>query len=220
MKHFKNTAKLAILALASSLVVSCGSTDQKVDNGPGYNETFENGQGGTQVIREWWKRPGALGKYAAIGTAKIIGNEASARNRADVDARNKLAASIKATIQSISENWAQEAGDLTDESSLSSMFNDETFIRQVVDTTLVGSVVDRYGSEGGYLYSLVKLENPDDFLSHLVSAVDEGSSAQDDALAETNARKSILRDRLDTVIQREKDQIATEKAKSARALGE
>jgi hypothetical protein len=218
MNNFKTTAKLAILALASTLVVSCGSTDNKVDNGPGYNETF-TGEGGTQVIREWWKRPGALGKYAAIGTAKIIGNEASARNRADVDARNKLAASIKATIQSISENWSQEAGDLTDESTLSSMMNDETFIRQVVDTTLVGSVVDRYESNGGYMYVLMKLESPDDFLAHLVSKVDENSK-QDDALAETNARKSILRDRLDTVIEREKGQISAEKAKTAKALGE
>lgn len=211
MKLSTNLLKIALLALLPVLGASCASTSTDSGDPPAVNP---------DNVREWWKRPGELGKYTSIGTAKVIGNEASARNRADVDARNKLAASIKATIQSISENWAQEAGDLTDESSLSSMFNDETFIRQVVDTTLVGSVVDRYEHSGDYIYVLMKLENPDDFLGHLVSKLDEGSAAQDAALAETGARKSIARDRLDKVIQGEKDQIAAEKAKTAKALGE
>ncbi len=219
MKHFKTTAKLALLALASTLIVSCNGDGPKDNNGPGYSETFDNGQGGTQVVREWWNRPDAFGKYTQVGSAKVIGSETSARGRAEVDARNKLAASIKATIQSISENWSQEAGDLTDESSMSSMMNDESFIRQVVDTTLVGSVVGRYQISNGTMYVLMSLESPDEFLAHLVSKVDENSAA-DDALAETGARKSLMRERLDTVIEKEKGQISAEKAKTAKALGE
>lgn len=157
-----NTIKIALLALVPFLTVSCASTQSNSDQPAAVNP---------DNVKEWWKRPGLFGKYATVGTAKVVANQAQARTRAEVDGRNKLAASIRSVIQSVQENWSQEAGDLLDEETLSSMLNDESFIRQMVDTTMMGSVVDRYEVADGYMYVLMKLEDAAAFENHLISKV-------------------------------------------------
>lgn len=168
MKFPKQLFSAALLALLPLFAASCQSS-QSGTNGPRPVNP--------DTVKEWWKRPGLFGNYAAIGTAKMVANEAAARTRAEVDGRNKLAASIQSTIQSIQENWSQEAGDLMDEATLSSMLNDETFIRQMVDTAMVGSVVSRYEVADGYMYVLMTLEDPDAFHAHLISTVTVPSSS-------------------------------------------
>jgi hypothetical protein len=207
MYRLNKLSSFAVLAMAASFV-ACKSNQPTVD---GDKLVVTDGSGAQHVVVEWWNNPGDIGKFAAAGAAKIHGNIGTARNRAEVQARATLAASLKAEVQSLAELWSQEAGDNMNEDSISSMFNDETFIRQIVDTTLIGARVDRFKPVDGYMYALVILEKPETFLGNIVDKAEE--DLKSDAYYETEVKKGVARDRLDELVGNKMKEIESESAK-------
>lgn len=216
MKPFNRALQLSVLGLATTLIASCGSSEKKAETRKG-TDVFSDGAGGKVVIPNWWENPGAIGKFSAIGSAKIIGSYANAKRTAEVQARATLAASLEATIQSLTELWSQETGDAMNEASLASYFNNEQFTRQLVDTTLRGARVDRYAKEDGEAFCLVILEKPEDFLDNLVQKVEE-DTMKEDTYFETEVKKGKARDALDSLVNGAKADAEKEKAARAAAL--
>ena len=203
--------QLAVLGLATTFA-ACKSTSSDSGVPAGDDKlVVTDDQGNQKVVIEWWNNPGDVGKFAAAGAAKVHGNVNAARNRAEVQGRATLAASLKAEIQSLSELWSQEAGDNLNEESVSSMFNDETFIRQIVDTTLLGARVDRYKQVDGNMYALIILEKPETFINNIV---DEGKDKiKEDTLLETQVRKEMAAEKLDNLLGQKTAEYAEETAK-------
>ena len=202
--------QLAVLGLAT-MFAACKSTNSNTGVPADDKLVVSDGQGGQKVVIEWWNNPGDVGKFASAGAAKVHGNVNAARNRAEVQGRATLAASLKAEIQSLSELWSQEAGDNLNEESVSSMFNDETFIRQVVDTTLLGARVDRYKQVDGNMYALVILEKPETFIDNIVDKGKENIKA--DTLLETQVKKEMASEKLDNLLNKKTAEYAQETAK-------
>lgn len=200
--------QLAVLGLAASFA-ACKSTTSGVSADGKLIVTDDRGN--QKVVIDWWNNPGDVGKFAAAGAARVHGNVNAARSRAEVQGRATLAASLKAEIQSLSELWTQEAGDNLNEDSVSSMFNDETFIRQVVDTTLLGARVDRYQQVDGNMYALVILEKPETFIGNIVDKSKE--NIKNDALLETQVRKEMASEKLDGLLNKKAAEYATETAR-------
>ena len=91
------------------------------------------------------------------------------------------------------------------------MFNDETFIRQIVDTTLLGARVDRYKQVDGNMYALIILEKPETFIDNIV---DEGKDKiKEDTLLETQVRKEMAAEKLDSMLGKKTAEYAEETAK-------
>lgn len=206
MYRLNKVSSLAVLALAVSLG-ACKSSPPTVDSN---KLVVSDGAGGQKVVIDWWNNPGDIGKFAAAGAAKVHGNIGSARNRAEVQGRAQLAAGLKAEIQSLAESWSQEAGDNMNESSISSMFNDESFIRQIVDTTLVGARLDRFKNVDGTMYALIILEKPETVLGNIIDKAEE--DLKDDAYYETEVKKGVARDRLDELVGNKAKEMASDVA--------
>ena len=96
------------------------------------------------------------GRPTTIGACR----PSNARTRAEADGRAKLAATARAQMQQLISNWAKETGDLLDEASVSSLLNDETLIRQVTDTELIGARAAQYAKRDGNQYVLVVMDDP------------------------------------------------------------
>lgn len=149
----------------------------------------------------WIDNPGIVeNAMAAVGSTTFVANESNARTAAEADGRAKLAASLKAEINQLVENWAKEAGDLKIKGSLSSLINTETFTRQYVDAVIRGTMADRYRKRGNTMFCLMLMQ-PNKFKQWYGEMNDalEKEALRDAALWKTEAMKSEARDRFDKI---------------------
>ena len=180
---------------------ACASTPA----GTPVNEKVHNIEG--QNVYEWWNNPGDIDAMVAVGVSPVTANLAMTRNSATVNGRAELAAMLKAKIQSMTENWAQDTGDLNNPASMQSLMNNETITRQLVDTELSGARAKKFHQEGNTYYVLVVLEDTSAWLDAVAEQMDE-TLIQDDTYFKTEVRKSEMRNKLDALVNSEKAAIA------------
>lgn len=176
----------------------------------GSSKTPENPSTRVDPQGDWWNNPGVVqDRLAAIGASPFLNNVSSARIAAETNARAALAATLKAKIQQLVENWSKEAGDLNIAKSLSSYINNETFTRQFVDTEISGARAHKYhldrDTNTQYVLMILDTEKAQEWLSSVGNALSE-QALRDATLFKTEAMKSQARDRLDSLIDKEKKQ--------------
>ncbi|RME83192.1 MAG: hypothetical protein D6785_06975 [Planctomycetota bacterium] len=155
----------------------------------------------------WWEAPGNLqirGYVAAfVGVANNqFNNLAAAQRSAELEAKRKIAAFLKTKIQSLSENWDKQAGDLLKKGSLSSFMNNETFTREFINTTLQGAMPLQYKNDGKNYYVLMGLR-AQDFMDKLGQQIESNL----DTMLLTDAMKNQARNRLQKLINEEKKKL-------------
>lgn len=165
----------------------------------------------------WIDDPGLVeGSLAAVGATQFVANEGQARTASEADARAKLAATLKAEINQLAENWAKEAGDLKIQDSLSSLINNETFTRQYVDTVIRGASAHKYRKRDNTMFCLMIMqpEKMKEWYTEMADALEQ-EALRDAALWKTEAMKSDARDRFDE-IKKERQEAHLEKIKALR----
>lgn len=171
----------------------------------------------TAATGDWWNNPGDIrDSLASVGSAKLMGNLSNARTRAETDARAKLAASGRAKLQQLVQNWAKEAGDMLDEKTVSSYINDETLTRQLVDEELVGARPVRYQTEGEYVYALMIMDDPANWTKRVGSSLRD-RAVKDETLFKTEVMKQDFEKKLDALINRDADAASKSKANFEKA---
>lgn len=172
---------------------------------------FAAGCGGTpetvaekiDEVSDWIDNPGDIrDTLAAVGSARIMGNPSNARNRAEIDARNKMAASAKTKIESYATNWAKECGDMLDEKTMSSYINDESIIRQFTDTEIIGARPVRYKVRGEIQYVLMIIDDASKWTKQVGSSVKD-RILKDQTLFKTEVMKRDFEEKLDKLINRD-----------------
>jgi hypothetical protein len=185
------TSKVLIVALLAGLCVlsGCGGAPIVTDN--------------REIVTtdEIWDNPGMIRDHlAAIGAAVHLGNEAAARDSAAANGRAQLAATLKAEINQLIEDWSKQAGNLQIKQSLSSYINNENFTRQFVDTTIRGARAVKYARRGDTQYCLVILdvEKTKEWYDQMSDALEQ-EALRDATLWKTEAMKSEARDRFEKI---------------------
>lgn len=176
-------------------------------NGP---ETPQDYQPVSQVD-PWWNNPGSVQDHlAAVGVSPLLNKRAvaSSRQAAEVDGRAKLAATLKAQIQSLAENWSKDVGDLTNEASFSSYVNNESFTRQFVNDAVKGAQAYKYHQDEGNVYVLMVLRDPTQWVENLATEIRD-QALQDETLWKTEVMKQDFRKRMDDMVNTQKDKVST-----------
>jgi hypothetical protein len=154
-------------------------------------------------VSDWIDNPGDIrDTLAAVGSARILGNESSARTRAEVDARAKMAATARAQVQSLMSNWFKETGDMLDEKSISSYLNDEGLIRQLTDTEIIGARAVKYEKRDNIQYVLMVIDDADKWTKQVGSSVKD-KALKDQTLWKSEALKRDFEEKLDKLINRD-----------------
>lgn len=190
---FKHLTRCALPVLAASVVVlatSCGGSPETL------REKVEE-------VGDWVDNPGDIrDTLAAVGAARLLGNVSSARNRAEADARAKMAATAKSKVQSLMSNWFKEAGDNLDQKSMSSYMNDEGLIRQLTDTEIIGARAAKYTVRGDTQYVLMVIDDPAKWTQQVGSSVKD-KILKDETLFKTEVMKRDFEEKLDKLINRD-----------------
>lgn len=160
---------LAFLLLGTGLLTGCGKTIAHQTLNAGALTRVEP----VEQDPEWLRDPDSVQGYAAVGEAVILSSEGIARRHATEVAREKLALSMRATIEGIAEAWTEGGASLVHGSSMASLLTSEGFVRSVIQPLVEEAVVKEYRVKRGHVYALVELREPEDWLSHLVQRVDE-----------------------------------------------
>jgi len=191
-------ARIAAASIAASFLFlpACGSQPETLQE-----KISEAG--------DWWNEPGSIrDTLAAVGMANVRGTaQGQARNRAEVDARGKLAAAAKAKVQSLMSNWYKEAGDNLDERTLSSYANDEGLIRQMTDLDLIGARVAKYKLVGDQQYVLMVIDDPAKWTKQ-VGASAKDRALKDETLFKTEVMKRDFEEKLDKLINKDTETAA------------
>jgi hypothetical protein len=154
---------------------------------------------------DWIDDPGSIRDFlAAVGGAPCINDlmVPRARENAVVQARAQLAATLKAKIESLSENWAKDVGDLLDERTISNYANNEALVRQLVNTELYGSRPVKYEQRGRNMYALVVLEDPQKWVHNVGNSLKD-QALRDSTLFKTQVMKDEFEKKLDKLIERD-----------------
>jgi len=155
------------------------------------------------AVDNWIDNPGDIqDTLGTVGLAQIVGNESSARNRAEADGRAKMAATARAQVQSLMSNWFKEAGDNLDPKTLSSYMNDEGLIRQVTDVEIIGARPVKYAQRNGYQYVLMVIEDPEMWTKQVGASVKD-QLLKDQTLFKTEVLKQDFEKKLDALINRD-----------------
>jgi hypothetical protein len=190
--------KLALLVAVLAVgLVACKSKETKTD-------------AALPSACSWVDNPGEVrDKLAAVGAAVNLGNIAAARDSAATNGRAQLAATLKAEINQLVEDWSKQAGNLKIKESLSSYINNENFTRQYVDTTIKGGRAVKYCSSGDTMYCLVILdtEGAKEWYDKMGDAIEQ-EALRDATLWKTEAMKSEARDRFDALQKQKKEESA------------
>lgn len=190
---FKLAQRCVFPVLASSLFLfaqSCG----------GAPETLAEKVG---EVSDWIDNPGDIrDTLASVGSARIMGNISSARNRAETDGRNKMAATARAQVQSLMSNWFKEAGDNLDEKTLSSYMNDEGLVRQLTDTEIIGARAVKYKVRDNVQYVLMVIDDASKWTKQVGSSVKD-KVLKDQTLFKTEVMKRDFEEKLDKLINRD-----------------
>ncbi len=188
---FGTLALMGTLALAG-----CGSQEAKEESGGPPKRV--------NLPKEWWDNPGEVDTHmAAIGTAPCPNpeSEGTARTLAEADGRAKIAASVQARITSLVENWGKIVGDTADQRSFTSLLNDEAFIRQFVDRSVVGArpIAYKYVPERRTLYALLIVQDPQGWMIDFAErSLDKAAGT----LLWTQAQKEDFRKKMDEIQKR------------------
>lgn len=195
--------RLALCAALCVSAVSCASTETKGQ--PPVNDVVSiNGQN----VYQWWNNPDDLGDgLYAIGSSPTTRNISMTRTAATVNGRARLAAILSAEIQSLTELWAQDTGDLEDQDSMQSLYNNETFTRQIVNTNIRGARAKMFHDDNGTYYALVGLEDPATFQAAVKAQVEE-NFIKDETYFKTEVRKDAARKSLDALLEKQTADIA------------
>lgn len=196
---FKSNCLLALLATTvAAFATGCSSTPETLNDR-------------VAEVNEWWNDPGAIrDTLAVVGMAPVGANKAFARNRAEVDARNKMAATARAKIESLATNWAKETGDMFDERTRSSWLNDELLIRQFTNAEIIGARAAKMKEMDGYVYVLMVIDDPAKWTQQVGSSLKD-KMLKDETMFKTEVMKRDFEEKLDKLIER--DSAAAEDAK-------
>jgi len=171
-----------------------------------------------QTSNEWWNHPGDVARdyLATVGASPIMSeySKGNARNFAEVDARGKMAATLKAKINSLAENWAKESGDLTKQASFSSYVNNENFTRQYVDAEIKGAVAHDYHDDGKIMYVLMVLKNPSQWTANVADTLAD-QVLKDETVLKTEVMKQDFRKKMDELKDKEVQATKEQQAKFA-----
>ncbi|MFT5286307.1 MAG: hypothetical protein ACI8TQ_002475 [Planctomycetota bacterium] len=189
------------LTLCGTILFGAAACASAPPAGTPVSETVHNIEG--QNVYQWWNNPGDIDAMVAVGVSPVTANLSMTRNSATVNGRAELAAMLSAKIQSMTENWAQDTGDLNNAASMQSLMNNEQITRQLVDTELSGARAKKYHQEGNTYYVLMVLEDTSSWLDAVKSKMDE-AIIQDDTYYKTEVRKSEMRDKMDALFNAEK----------------
>jgi hypothetical protein len=154
----------------------------------------------------WWDNPGLIKtNLAAVGASPVM-NEytlATARQTSEVDGRAKIAAALKAKIESLVENWSKEVGDLAKgPASFTSLVNNESLVRQYTDTVLQGAMAHKYQRVGNTMYCLVVLQDAGKWTENVLQDVQDQALA-DETFWKSEVMKEDFRKRMDALKGRE-----------------
>jgi|SRR5688572_5542195 len=154
-------------------------------------------------VDNWIDNPGEIrDTMAAVGSARILANPSSARTRAEVDARAKMAATARAQVQSLMSNWFKETGDMLEERSMSSYINDEGLIRQLTDTEIIGASPAKYAVRDNTQYVLMVMGDPAKWTQQVGTSVKD-RVLRDQTLFKTEVMKRDFEEKLDKLINRD-----------------
>ena len=168
--------------------------------------------GRVDEVDNWIDNPGNIRDVlAVVGSAPIIGNVSTARTRAETDGRGKMAATLKAQIQSMMSNWFKETGDMLNPDSVSSYLNDEGLTRQITDVEIAGARAVKYQTRDQVQYVLMVLEDPAKFVHNVGSTVKE-QALKDNTLLKTEVLKRDFEEKMDKLINADSDRV-TEQTK-------
>ena len=202
MKNLSLPLRLSLCGVLFASAAACASPPPA---GTPVSEKVHNIEG--QNVYEWWNNPGDIDAMVAVGVSPVTANLSMTRNSATVNGRAELAAMLNAKIQSMTENWAQDTGDLNNPASMQSLMNNETITRQLVDTKLSGARAKKFHQVGNTYFALMVLEDTSAWLDAVADKMDE-ALIQDDTYFKTEVRKSEMRDKLDALISGEKSKVA------------
>ena len=138
---------------------------------------------------------------ATVGKAEILGNAASARVRAETDARARLSARGFVEIQSRVLSWLKELGSF-EASVASSIANTETLIRPLVDSGLAAARVVRYASRDGVQYALMVIDDPYKWTRDLGKSLTD-MVVKDDTYFGTQVMKLDFEQKIQALIERD-----------------
>ncbi|MEZ5963217.1 MAG: hypothetical protein R3F56_05145 [Planctomycetota bacterium] len=151
----------------------------------------------------WIDNPGDIrDTLAAVGAARVMGNISSARNRAEIDARQKMAATARAKVQSLLSNWFKETGDMLDERTMSSYMNDEGIMRQLTDTEIIGARAAKYEVRDNTQYVLMVIDDPAKWTQQVGSSLKD-KVLRDETMFKTEVMKRDFEEKLDKLINRD-----------------
>lgn len=185
-------ARIAAASMAASVlfVTGCGSSPETVAER--VNE-----------VANWMDNPGDIrDALAAVGVAPLVANEASARTRAEANGRAVLAATAKAKVQQLIENWYKETGDMLDEKTMSSYMNDEGITRQFTDLELIGARPIRYAKKDKSQYVLMIIDDPAKWTKQVASSVKD-RAIKDETLFKTEVMKREFAEKLDKLVDKD-----------------
>lgn len=138
---------------------------------------------------------------AAVGKAETLGNVASARVRAETDARAILSARAFMEIQSRVSNWLKELGSFED-SVASSIANTETLIRPLVETGSLAARPVRYALRDDVQYVLMVIDAPDQWTRDMGKSLTD-LVIKDDTYFRTQVMKLDFQQKLQALIERD-----------------
>lgn len=108
----------------------------------------------------WWEEPPQReGKVVAVGMAEFRGNISASRAAAEAVAMKSLARFVESQITSLTETWAKQAGDKKITSAITNYFNDETAVRELINTSVRGAKTLKWkDNHNGYTYVLMEID--------------------------------------------------------------
>lgn len=196
-------ARCVLPVLAGSLAfvaTSCGSTPS----------TFQEK---VAEAGNWIDNPGDIrDTLASVGASRVMGNISSARNRAELDARQKMAATARAKVQSLLSNWFKETGDMLDDRTMSSYMNDEGIMRQLTDTEIIGARAAKYEVRGDTQYVLMVIDDPAKWTQQVGSSLKD-KVLRDETMFKTEVMKRDFEEKLDKLINRDAEAATEAKQK-------
>lgn len=156
-----------------------------------------------EIGGDWIDNPGDIrDTLAVVGSARIVGHESNARTRAMGNARAQMAATARAQVQSLLSNWFKETGDLLDERTMSSYMNDESLIRQLTDTEIIGARAAKFEKRGNTQYVLMVIDDPAKWTQQVGTSLKD-KVLKDETLFKTEVMKRDFEEKLDKLINRD-----------------
>jgi hypothetical protein len=206
---FKSTgSRLGFFAAAAMFLGGCGGQQVPLDEVEGDPQA-------------WWDNPGLIQDcLAAVGVAPLLNERAigPTRTSAEMQGRGVLAATLKARITQLVEDWSKNVGDLNKEASFSSYINNEAMTRQFVEAEIKGAYPYKYHQTKTNVYVLMVLKNPEQWVANLANEYGD-QILKDETLLKTEVMKNEFRQRMDNLKDAEVNKMRQQQEKFNSAIG-